>query len=196
MKRFFLIDLENVGKRALDVKDREALAKMSSDDVFVICQNRMHGSTPKELLNALEGTKASYRIIEIANCGKNALDFAVAAQLGYLISAEGKGAEYWIVSEDRGFEACKDFGAALGVKVGITPSYNIQEARRASQEEERAMLKSLLPEYSSKAVALTQKCLVAAKSLEDYHNRLQKQLYENQTRDVYLRTKHLLTAKG
>lgn len=194
MKRYFLIDLENVGKNALCSEDREALKKITIGDFFILCTNKLHGNgaVPGELVAALTAAGANFRFIEIANVGKNALDFCLASQLGYLISQEGKGAEYWIVSNDRGFEACVEFGKSLGVKVGITPSFNVCEQRKNTQEREREILKNLLPEFSSKAVAITQRCLVSAKSLEDYHNRLQKGLYENQIREVYLRTKHLL----
>jgi len=196
MKRYFLVDIENVGSSALSATDRESLKKITTEDFFVLCSNRLHGNgtVPSELDATLTAAGASFRIIEIGNVGKNAMDFCLASQLGYLIAEEGKGAEYWIVSNDRGFESCIEFGKAFGVKVGLTPSFSVCEQRKASQVEEREILKSLLPEYSPKAIALTQKCLVAAKSKEDYHNRLQKALYESQTRDVYLKTKHMVMA--
>ncbi|MBR4606339.1 MAG: hypothetical protein IKO41_08975 [Lachnospiraceae bacterium] len=188
MKRYFLIDLENVGKWAF-----EEACKVTISDFFVICVNTLHQKMPTELIGALTDAGANFRIIEIANCGKNAMDFCLASQLGYLISQEGNHAEYWIVSNDRGFEACVDFGKAMGVKVGLTSSFKACEEKQVSQKEEREMLKELLPELSPKAVALTQKALTAAKDLNSYHNLLQKSLYENQMRFVYQRTKHLLT---
>ena len=188
MKKYFLIDLENVGKWAFEA------GKVTIEDFFVICVNNLHQKMPRELIDALTAAGANFRVIEIANVGKNAMDFCLASQLGYLISQEGNHAEYWIVSNDRGFEACVDFGKAMGVKVGLTSSFKACEERKATQQEEREMLKSLLPELSPKAVALTQKCLTAARDLNGYHNLLQKALYENQCHEVYKKTKHLLAA--
>ena len=194
MKRYFLIDLENVGKWAFDGSSREILKKVTIEDFFVLCANKMHGngSIPGELLSALACAGANFRVIEIANVGKNAMDFCLASQLGYLISQDGNSAEYWIVSNDRGFEACVEFGRSMGVKVGITPSFNICEQRKATQEEERAVLRDLLSDLNPKVAVITHRCMVAAKSLEDYHNRLQKELHEGQATKVYRVTKHLL----
>lgn len=192
MKRFFLIDLENVGKHALSAKDKEQIRKFDIEDVFIICHNKLNSIMPGELIDALTMAGARFRVIEMASVSKNAMDFCLATQLGYLISQEGKEAEYWIISKDRGFEACVDFGRAIGVKVGITPSFDVCEERKTLQEEQRESLKSLLPGYNKKVISRIFRCLVEAKGLGDYHNRLQKRLCAEQCREIYTKTKHLV----
>lgn len=194
MKRYFLIDLENVGKWSVVVKDKEVLSRLTREDIIVAFSNSAHsnGSVPLDFLEAIAGTRAVYRSVEINCDGKNALDFVLASTLGMLITENGSRAEYWIVSNDRGFEACREFAKGQGVKVGITPTIDIRECREERKAAEKELLRSLLPEMPGKAISLTQKCLLAARNKEDYHNRLQGVLYESQLREVYGKTKHLL----
>ncbi len=197
MKRFFLIDMENVGKRSVMVKDGKVLKSLTEEDVIVVFSNDAHpnGCVSLDFLRAIAETKATYRMVQINCDGKNALDFALASMLGMLIHENGSHAEYWIVSNDMGFEACRKFAEGFNVRVGITPSIDTRECREEREAARKEMLKSLLPELSRKAICLTYKCLEVAKSKEDYHNRLQKVLYESQLREVYGRTKHLLETK-
>ena len=66
------------------------------------------------------------------------------------------------------------------------------EERKTLQEEQRESLKSLLPGYNKKVISRIFRCLVEAKGLGDYHNRLQKRLCAEQCREIYTKTKHLV----
>lgn len=197
MKRYFLTDLENVGKWSVVVNDKEVLSRLTGEDVIVAFSNGAHtnGSVPLDFLEAIAGTRAAYRSVEINCDGKNALDFVLASTLGMLIKEDGSRAEYWIVSNDRGFEACREFAKAQGVKVGITPTIDVRESKEMTDAAQREMLKELLPEFSGKAITLTQRCLRAARDVGDYHNRLQGVLYESQRKEAFWKTRHLIERK-
>lgn len=188
MKRYFIIDLENVGKHFT-----EGIEALTMEDTLIVCHNRVVGHLSKEIQDKLYHTKATVKMLEIYNHTKNAMDFCLCTQLGYLISEEGNKAKYYIVSNDKGFEASMDFVKSLNSNVTVKriTSLKAEQESIMYQEEEKRMLVSLLPEYNKKAVGIAQRCLDNAKSMADYHNLLQKNLYESQVRDIYLKTKHL-----
>lgn len=189
MKRYFIIDLENIGKHFT-----EGIEDLTMEDTLIICHNRVVGHLSKDIQDKLYHTKATVKMLEIFNHTKNAMDFCLCTQLGFLIAENSNKAKYYIVSNDKGFETAMDFAKSLNGNVTVKriTSLKAEQESVMYQEEEKRILTNLLPEYNKKAIGIAQRCLDNAKSVADYHNLLQKNLYDSQVRDIYLKTRHLL----
>ena len=189
MKRYFIIDLENIGKHFT-----EGIEDLTMEDTLIICHNRVVGNLSKDIQDKLYHTKATVKMLEIFNHTKNAMDFCLCTQLGFLIAENSNKAKYYIVSNDKGFETAMDFAKSLNGNVTVKriTSLKAEQESVMYQEEEKRILTNLLPEYNKKAIGIAQRCLDNAKSVADYHNLLQKNLYDSQVRDIYLKTRHLL----
>lgn len=194
-KRFYLIDLENVGRNGFDPFKPEDLREVKQTDTFVLFHNDLRGDLSPAIKKAYTVLTqgAQIRVIEIKNgCGKNAMDFCLASELGYLVCSEGTSAEYVIISKDRGFEACLDFARLHGIKLTVSPSVNSKIQRERTQEEERSMVKNLLPAAHKKVISVVCRGLTTTTGPGEYHNFLQKNLKEGEFTEVYQVTKHLV----
>lgn len=191
-KRIFLVDLENVGRGGWDPFNAKDMQSITQYDTFVLFHNTLRGTISTRIQSAFVASGAQLRIIEIqCGAGKNAMDFCLATQLGYLLAQEPN-AQYIIVSNDRGYEACIDFAKTIGADVTIARSVNGAVAKEEDQLQEREELKRLLPDANKKVIAIAQQGLVRTSTCSDYHNFLQKRL-KNDFKMVYDATKHLVT---
>ena len=191
MKKIFLIDTENVGRNGYNPLDSQAAEMITSDDVFLIGHNRIHGHISPKIIDAIASSKASYRIVEIYSNSKNAMDFSLASEMGYLISTEGNKAKYYIVSQDRGYEALIPFAKAHGCELRIIPSVSKLAEEKKSQEEEMQIFQRLLPELTKKALNIAFRCYCNSVDSKTYHNKLQVKLIRDYHM-VYERTAYLL----
>ena len=164
---------------------------LTADDVFIIGHNRIRGHISRQIVNAIASSKASYRIVEIYSNSKNAMDFSLASEMGYLISTEGTKAKYYIVSKDRGYEALIPFAKAHGCELRIISSISTLAEERHSQEEEMKIFQRLLPELTKKALNIAFRCYCNSVDAKTYHNKLQVELVRDYHK-VYERTAYLL----
>lgn len=190
MKRFFLIDLENVGHTFLGGID-----KLSVEDTLVICHNMTHGKNiSPSITSKLHNTKATIRQINILNRGKNAMDFALSTQLGLLIAENGNKAQYFIVSHDKGFDASLEFATTLDSNITVRRIGSIEEevCKEIKEQELKDTLNQLLKGYNKGLVKITRQCILNSKDCRQFHNLLQKKLYAKDFHDVYVKVRHLL----
>lgn len=118
----YLIDFENVTSAGISGIQR--LTK--EDKVYIFYTVNAANMSFAAHMNLLS-SPAEVIYYNVTSGGKNALDFQLASFLGYLIS-KGESNEYYIISNDKGYEHVKNFwersGLAAGVTIHGSPSIN------------------------------------------------------------------------
>ncbi len=109
-KNVYLIDSENVGSLWLDLVS----VLKRNDEIMVFYTNTQHNSSVKipyehfiDFFTINRKKLSQIRFIR-CNSGKNALDFQLSAEIGYLYKTR-KDTNFIIFSQDTGFDALLDF---------------------------------------------------------------------------------------
>lgn len=150
----YLVDFENVTSAGIS-----GVQKLTKEDkVYIFYTANAANMSFAAHLNLLS-SPAEIIYYNVSSGGKNALDFQLSSFLGYLIS-QGKEKQFYIISNDKGYEYVKNFwelsGMADGVTINGSPSVNrtlalekpftariVQEAK---QEEIPAAEEQAVPE--------------------------------------------------
>jgi len=192
MKRYFLIDLENVGHTFLD-----GIEKLTVNDTIIICHNLRFGRDIATTIEArLSQTRAIVKRLYINNREKNAMDFCLCVKLGQLIAENGSSAKYYLISNDKGFDIASDYAKNMTENIHIkrVESLKVEFTEEQSREKTKEQLTEILSTYNKKVVNITRNCLAEAKNREEFHNLLQKRLQERHCREIYQKTKSLIVA--
>lgn len=192
MKRFYLIDLENVGRTFL-----EGINKLTVEDTIIVCHNKVLADTiHPDIKDRLKLTKATVKQLTIDNTKKNAMDFCLCTQLGFLLAENGNCAKYYIVSKDRGFDVVKDFVKSINSKAEVKRIISLKSDfdEEENYNKEKQQLEELLVGHNPKVIKITRRCMDNSKTCFEFHNTLQKNLYPNEFADVYKKVKHLFSA--
>lgn len=132
---YYLVDFENVKKDGLD-----GIHKLEPEDRVCILYSKNADSITFEQHKKIMESKAEIELCKVDVGSKNALDFQLATQLGFLIA--NKAADnYYIVSKDKGFEILSGYWKSRGVSVtliadimGRSHDQETQELRKRLQE--------------------------------------------------------------
>ncbi|MDE6710686.1 MAG: hypothetical protein K2J76_09395, partial [Oscillospiraceae bacterium] len=140
----YLIDFENVTSAGIS-----GIQRLSKEDkvyiFYTVNASNMSFAAHMNLLSS----PAEVIYYNVTSGGKNALDFQLASFLGYLIS-KGEDKDFYIISNDKGYDHVKNFWERSGIAEGVTihsaPSINrslmpiekpftskIQQAQQAQQ---------------------------------------------------------------
>lgn len=185
MKRIFFIDKENTGSRFL-----KGLNGLTKNDMLVIFHYEQAGNIRPEVLLALSKTKASIEIIRMNTHTKNAMDFQICTYMGYMYNLYKRTAEYYIVSDDKGYQACIEF-----IKTHIDPKAIIGQvnSNMSLQETKETLVDDLLKDkYQRKVINKIKKGLLQSKDKGEFHNYLQKNL-NNDFEQIYLLLKPMFS---
>lgn len=189
MKRYYLIDLENVGRTFL-----EGIDKLTPEDVLVVCHNKVLGDRiPMDIESKLKCSRAIVKYLVIENSFKNAMDFCLCTQLGYLVAENGHHAKYFIVSNDKGFDTATDFARSLNSNITVRriSSLKADFEEEREQEEIKQTIHELLKGHHKKVISMTIKCFNQCDTCFAFHNMLQKHLNREEFVAVYNKVKHL-----
>lgn len=118
----YLIDFENVTSAGIS-----GIQRLSKEDkvyiFYTVNASNMSFTAHMNLLSS----PAEVIYYNVTSGGKNALDFQLASFLGYLIS-RGEDKDFYIISNDKGYDHVKNFwersGIAEGVTIHSSPSIN------------------------------------------------------------------------
>lgn len=118
----YLIDFENVNSAGIS-----GIQKLTKEDkVYIFYTANAANMSFAAHLNLLS-SPAEVVYYNVSSGGKNALDFQLSSFLGYLI-CQGKEKNFFIISNDRGYEYVKSFWEKSGIATDITingsPSVN------------------------------------------------------------------------
>lgn len=135
MKSFYLVDFENVKKDGLD-----GIHKLGEEDKVCILYSKNADSITFEQHKRIMESKAEIELCKVDVGSKNALDFQLATQLGFLIANKAADS-YYIVSKDKGFEILSGYWKSRGVSVTL-----IADIMGRSHDQETQELKGRLQE--------------------------------------------------
>lgn len=132
---YYLVDFENVKKDGLD-----GIHKLESEDHVCILYSKNADSITFEQHKKIMESKADIELCKVDVGSKNALDFQLATQLGFLIANKAADS-YYIVSKDKGFEILSGYWKSRGVSVTL-----IADIMGRSHDQETLELKKKLQE--------------------------------------------------
>ena len=181
MKRIFLIDKENTGERFL-----QGINTLTAKDTVIIFHWEDSGAIKTSILETLSKSKAAIEIKKFHTHRKNALDFQICTYLGYLYGINGSDAKYYIVSNDRGYEAAVEFlktNLDSRINISIVPNVDVDAV-----SVEDALLIKLLTGHNSKVRRCVKQGIKQTQTLNDFHSFLQKNISRDY-HDVYMKVK-------
>ena len=146
---YYLVDFENVKKDGLD-----GIHKLGKEDKVCIFYSKNADSITFDQHRRLIESKADIEFCKVDVGSKNALDFQLATQLGYLIANQAADT-YYIVSKDKGFEILSGYWKNRGISVtliaditGRSHDHETQELREKLQavikEDEEVTVEEIL----------------------------------------------------
>lgn len=146
---YYLVDFENVKKDGLD-----GIHKLGKEDKVCIFYSKNADSITFDQHRRITESQASIEFCKVDVGSKNALDFQLATQLGYLIANQAANM-YYIVSKDKGFEILSGYWKSRGVSVtliaditGRSHDHETQELREKLQavikEDEEVTVEEIL----------------------------------------------------
>lgn len=182
IKRFFLVDFENVQSHGL-----LGLSKLKETDAVTVYFSKNADTISFEIHMALNSCRAKMDFVKVGTGVKNALDFQLSSQLGYIINqnivAGNKNVVYYIVSMDNGFSVLKEFWEQFGADVRLVHSINYAVDPPRDGEYSSALSALGLTEEEEAAVV---EALRTADSNTDLHNTLQATFKDsNRASEVY-----------
>ena len=146
---YYLVDFENVKKDGLD-----GIYKLGKEDKVCIFYSKNADSITFDQHRRITESQATIEFCKVDVGSKNALDFQLATQLGYLIANQAANM-YYIVSKDKGFEILSGYWKSRGVSVtliaditGRSHDHETQELREKLQavikEDEEVTVEEIL----------------------------------------------------
>ena len=139
---YFLVDYENV--RTDGIKD---LKGVQEGDAMVVFYSENCKSITLDVLDSIIALKLKYSSFKVKVGTKNALDFQLTSYLGYLIGQGGMDTNYYIVSDDKGFEVVADFWKEQGISVSCI---SLKEPVAVPKKEATKETKKTEPKKKSK----------------------------------------------
>ena len=100
-----------------------------------------------DVLDSIIALKLKYSSFKVKVGTKNALDFQLTSYLGYLIGQGGIDTNYYIVSDDKGFEVVADFWKEQGIDVSCI---SLKGSLSAPKKEAAKETKKAEPKKKSK----------------------------------------------
>ena len=192
---YYLVDYENVKSHGLD-----GIVKMTPDDVVSIFYSENADSMSFSLHQKLNETRAHviYEKVEVGT--KNALDFQLVTELGYLIrDMQDQDVSFFIVSKDKGYGNTVTYWKKRGVRIAqVVDVSGLDEEKIENDLRMRVdpLVEPLVhdPAVVSKIV----KMILQYKTKQGINNALMKEFPSNnnkRAREIYTAIKPLLSDK-
>lgn len=126
---YYLIDFENV--RTDGIRD---LRGVSEGDAIILFYSEQCKNISLDIIDSIMKLKVQYSSFKAKVGTKNALDFQLAAHLGYLIGqGNNQESKYYIVSNDKGYDCLCDYWKELDAVVErISLSEDVPEVKTAT----------------------------------------------------------------
>lgn len=167
MRKIFLIDTENIGRRFLP-----GLENTTNEDKIVIF-NYVKNTIPTDIMLELSKANANVEVKQMENHHKNAMDFQIVTYLSLLVAQYQDKAEYYIVSKDHGYaSAIELIKNTTGIEVKEVINLDCLKEGAST----RLSIDELLEQFSKKVRREAAAGLRKTTNICDYHNYLQKAL--------------------
>lgn len=193
IKRYFLVDYENVQSHGL-----EGLMSLKESDAVTVYFSKNADTMSFELHMEFNSSKAKIDFQKVGTGVKNALDFQLSSQLGYIINknivAGNKDVKYYIVSMDNGFSCLSSFWEQFGAEVKTVRSINYVLNPPKVPDYSRQLAELNLTEEEEAAVV---DCLNMYKDNTEIHNYLQGRLKSGpRVTEIYYALKRIIGHDG
>ncbi len=182
---YYLIDYENTGENGL-----EGISELGNNDQVVIFYSDNADKMSFGLHQKLQACYASIEFRKITIGKKNALDFQLAAYLGYLMAKEENGV-FCIVSKDLGYEVLLDFWKGKNIRLIDSIAAVLEE----SAKERRQMEEELRQLVDEEDLQLVMRCMSYGRNKQVVNNMLVKQFGSERAGELYKKIKPLLKEK-
>ena len=177
IKRYFLVDYENVQSYGL-----VGLSKLTDTDAVTVYFSDHANTLTFDLHMALNACKAKTDFQKVTTGAKNALDFQLSSQLGYIINqnivAGNKDVKYYIVSMDNGFSVLCDFWGQFDANVMTVKSISAVVDPEKEKKQNNPVLEGLM--LSEKEEQYVEECIKNSSNNLELHNALQKRFKDSQ----------------
>ena len=131
---YYLVDFENV--RTDGIKD---LKGVNEGDAIIIFYSEQCKNITLDVVENIMKLKLQYSSYKVKVGTKNALDFQLSSHLGYLIGIGETDANYYIVSNDKGFDCLCDYWKEQNISVERIllqePSSEVKIVEKSSSEQ-------------------------------------------------------------
>ena len=164
---YYLVDFENVKKDGLD-----GVHLLHPEDKVCIFYSKNADSITFDQHRRIMESKADIELCKVEVGSKNALDFQLATQLGFLI-ANKAAAQYYIVSKDKGFEILSGYWKSRGVSVTLIADITGRSHDHETQEL-REKLVAVIKEEEGVTVEDVLKIIQQYKTKQGIMNALMK----------------------
>lgn len=139
-----LVDYENI----CSTDGLKGVEYLNENDTIIIFYSQCCEKIRAEYIELIEKSKCEFKTYKLACTGKNALDFYIAVECGYLSSSSET--QISIISKDKGFSAISDFFRIKSelehVTVRVAP--NVESALVSLHTPEDELRKKLIKEKS------------------------------------------------
>lgn len=139
-----LVDYENVSM----TDGLKGVEYLNENDTLIIFYSQCCEKIRAEYIEMIEKSQCEFKTYKLTRTGKNALDFYIAVECGFLSAGGQK--QICIISKDKGFGAVSDF-FRIKEEIGdatVRVAANIESALAASNAQEDELRKKLIKEKS------------------------------------------------
>ena len=174
--KIYLVDFENVKSKGL-----QGIDNLTETDTVIIFYSENSDTINFEMHQKVLTSKADIEYFKVNVGGKNALDFQLVTQLGYLLCQE-EDSSYCIVSNDTGYDAVVRYWGERGYDV------TRMTAKECSEKKEKGEEQELKADTAGEIVTALFSC-ISRENLQNLHNVLVLFLGPKQGKQVYQKIK-------
>ena len=189
MKRVFFVDYENVDTNGLD-----GLSRLTSQDQIYIYYSEAHSRMSFGLHRRICESKSEFIYRKIKDKSKNALDNELMREAESVIS--DKNADYYIISDDKGYRGFVKKKVVAGFKVNQYPT--ISETNKKKKDDLKKTIKARLVSDKKQSYKLDENdieriasMIMNAEDKSELNRSLQQMFYNEDVKYIFSRLKDI-----
>lgn len=189
MRRVFFVDYENVDTNGLD-----GLSRLTSQDQVYIYYSEAHSRMSFGLHRRICESKSEFIYRKIKDKTKNALDNELMREAETVIN--DKNADYYIISDDKGYRSFVKKKVLAGFKVDQFPT--ISETNKNKKEELKKTINARLVSDKKQSYKLDENdieriasMIMNAEDKSELNRSLQQMFYNEDVKYVFSRLKDI-----
>ncbi len=189
MRRVFFVDYENVDTNGLD-----GLSRLTSQDQIYIYYSEAHSRMSFGLHRRICESKSEFIYRKVKDKSKNALDNELMREAENVIC--DKNADYYIISEDKGYSSFVKKKVVSGFKVDQYPT--ISETNKKKKDDLKKTIKARLVSDKKQSYKLDENdieriasMIMNAEDKSELNRSLQQMFYSEDVKYIFSRLKDI-----
>lgn len=189
MRRVFFVDYENVDTNGLD-----GLSRLTSQDQIYIYYSEAHSRMSFGLHRRICESKSEFIYRKIKDKSKNALDNELMREAENVIC--DKNADYYIISDDKGYSSFVKKKVVSGFKVDQYPT--ISETNKKKKDDLKKTIKARLVSDKKQSYKLDENdieriasMIMNAEDKSELNRSLQQMFYNEDVKYIFSRLKDI-----